>query len=685
MTENNETQARALNSMRVADLQALAAEMGIKGGARLRKSQLIEAIEQARGQNKPESATSAETQPSENQGAAEKPAAEPAAEAARAEKAEQPADSDAAPARQSRRRVTVASGAADSDSKQGDKPATDESATEDADKAAQNDKPAETQSQDGKQAQADKQGDKQAQADKQSQSSADAESTKSDKRGDNGGKNGDGNDQARKKSKSNKSKKRNQNDSGDGDGSKSSKDDDSSSPKTLDDIVLPPARDDESNSNAESSDDDKQQEHSNNNRKRSRSRSRNRNDDSNQNHNQQRQRNRNRRDDADPEIAPDDVLLPIAGILDVLDNYAFVRTSGYLPGANDVYVSLGQVKKYGLRKGDAIVGAIRQPREGEHQGGRQKYNALAKIDTINGQTPDQIAKRPEFDSLTPLYPVDRLRLETAGGHAAQRMVDLFAPIGKGTRGIIVAPPKSGKSIMLERVASAVAQNEPDAHLMLVLVGERPEEVTRLQRMINGEVVSSTFDMPAENHTTIAELAIERAKRLVELGLDVVVLLDSLTQLCRAYNIAAPGSGRIIDGGVDASALYLPKTFFGAARNVENGGSLTILATAMVETGSRTDEVILEEFAGTANMELRLSRAIADKRIFPAVDIQQSSTLHEEDLLSEAELAATWKIRRALGDDAQVSLESVLERLSSTATNEEFVAAVSREANLAVRA
>ncbi|MEF3323574.1 transcription termination factor Rho [Gulosibacter sp. GYB002] len=638
MTEQNETQARPLNSMRVADLQALAAEMGIKGSARLRKSQLIEVIEQARGEGSSKAAAAAENKAAADDKNTEQRGAEQSA-----------SDNKPTSARQPRRRVTVAPEAAS------EKPDSDDA--------------------DGRRG-------KQNEPGKAEQPAADAKSTEKDsgKPTDSGAKSADGGDQPRKKSKSNKSKKRKQNDNSDDDAAKGNE---SSSPKTLDDIVLPPARDDDSSGEAEDADDDKQQEHSGNGRKRSRSRSRNRNDDSNQN--QQRQRGRNRRDDADPEIAPDDVLLPIAGILDVLDNYAFVRTSGYLPGANDVYVSLGQVKKYGLRKGDAIVGAIRQPREGEHQGGRQKYNALAKIDTINGQTPEQIAKRPEFDSLTPLYPVDRLRLETAGGHAAQRMVDLFAPIGKGTRGIVVAPPKSGKSIMLERVASAVTQNEPDAHLMLVLVGERPEEVTRLQRMINGEVVSSTFDMPAENHTTIAELAIERAKRLVELGLDVVVLLDSLTQLCRAYNIAAPGSGRIIDGGVDASALHLPKTFFGAARNIENGGSLTILATAMVETGSRTDEVILEEFAGTANMELRLSRAMADKRIFPAVDIQQSSTLHEEDLLSETELAATWKIRRALGDDTQVSLESVLERLSSTATNEEFVAAVSREANLAVRA
>ncbi|NLT25272.1 MAG: transcription termination factor Rho, partial [Microbacteriaceae bacterium] len=466
---------------------------------------------------------------------------------------------------------------------------------------------------------------------------------------------------------------------------------------TLDDIVLPPARDDEAGDG--DADGDRQAEQPQG-RKRSRNRNRGRGqggqqggqgDDQQQRDEQQRQqrddqqrqqqqsrqrdRRRDRRDDVDPEIAPDDVLLPIAGILDVLDNYAFVRTSGYLAGANDVYVSLGQVKKYGLRKGDAIVGAIRQPREGEQQSGRQKYNALAKIDTVNGQAPDESTERPEFDELTPLYPVERIRLETPNGHAAQRMVDLFAPIGKGTRGLIIAPPKSGKSILLERIANAIAQNSPDTHLMLVLVDERPEEVTRLERTIHGEVVASTFDMPAENHTTIAELAIERAKRLVELGLDVVVLLDSISQLCRAYNLTAPASGRIIAGGVDASALYPPKRFFGAARKVENGGSLTILATAMVETGSRTDEVILEEFAGTGNMELHLSREMADKRIFPALDIQQSSTLHEEQLLSPDELEVTWSIRRALTGDAQHALESVLERISSTSSNEEFHASV----------
>ncbi|MET0715964.1 MAG: transcription termination factor Rho, partial [Mycetocola sp.] len=337
-----------------------------------------------------------------------------------------------------------------------------------------------------------------------------------------------------------------------------------------------------------------------------------------------RYRDRKRRggtDNADfePEISDDDVLLPVAGILDVLDNYAFVRTSGYLPGSNDVYVSLGQVKKYNLRKGDAVVGAIRQPRENDTNA-RQKYNAIVKVDSVNGQSVDEAAARVEFGKLTPLYPQDRLRLETEPGKLTQRIIDLIAPIGKGQRGLIVAPPKAGKTIVLQQIANAISINNPEVHLMVVLVDERPEEVTDMQRTVKGEVIASTFDRPAEDHTTVAELAIERAKRLVELGHDVVVLLDSITRLGRAYNLAAPTSGRILSGGVDASALYPPKRFFGAARNIENGGSLTILATALVETGSKMDEVIFEEFKGTGNSELRLSRQLADKRIFPAVDV-----------------------------------------------------------------
>ncbi|MCD1268159.1 transcription termination factor Rho [Microbacterium sp. MEC084] len=377
-------------------------------------------------------------------------------------------------------------------------------------------------------------------------------------------------------------------------------------------------------------------------------------------------------DEFETEITEDDVLIPIAGILDVLDNYAFVRTTGYLPGQQDVYVSLGQVKKYNLRKGDAVVGAIKQPREGEQQG-RQKYNALVKVDSVNGLSVEDAANRVEFSKLTPLYPQERLRLETAHEKLTQRIIDLVAPIGKGQRGLIVAPPKAGKTIVLQQIANAIAQNNPEAHLMVVLVDERPEEVTDMQRTVKGEVIASTFDRPAEDHTTVAELAIERAKRLVELGRDVVVLLDSITRLGRAYNVSAPTSGRVLSGGVDASALYPPKRFFGAARNIENGGSLTILATALVETGSKMDEVIFEEFKGTGNMELRLSRQLADKRIFPAVDINASSTRREEMLLSPDEVKITWKLRRALaGLSPEQALATILDKLKETQSNVEFL-------------
>ena len=396
-----------------------------------------------------------------------------------------------------------------------------------------------------------------------------------------------------------------------------------------------------------------------------------------------RDRNRGRggngsdRDEIEPEISPDDVLVPVAGILDVLDNYAFIRTSGYLPGPNDVYVSLGQVKKYSLRKGDAVVGAIRQPREGEGQG-RQKFNALVRIDSVNGQTGEQAAARVEFGKLTPLYPQSRLRLETESNKLSTRIIDLVSPIGKGQRGLIVSPPKAGKTLVLQAIANSIATNNPEVHLMVVLVDERPEEVTDMQRTVKGEVIASTFDRPAEDHTTVAELAIERAKRLVELGHDVVVLLDSITRLGRAYNLSAPASGRILSGGVDSSALYPPKRFFGAARNIEDGGSLTILATALVETGSKMDEVIFEEFKGTGNMELRLSRSLADKRIFPAVDVNASGTRREEMLMSPDETKIIWKLRRALaGLEQQQALELVLNRLKETSSNVEFLMQVQK--------
>ncbi|MEU3918960.1 transcription termination factor Rho [Streptomyces sp. NPDC029004] len=383
-------------------------------------------------------------------------------------------------------------------------------------------------------------------------------------------------------------------------------------------------------------------------------------------------RGRRGRDDFASEVpvSEDDVLIPVAGILDILDNYAFIRTSGYLPGPNDVYVSLAQVRKNGLRKGDHVTGAVRQPKEGER---REKFNALVRLDSVNGMAPESGRGRPEFQKLTPLYPQDRLRLETDPGVLTTRIIDLVAPIGKGQRGLIVAPPKTGKTMILQAIANAITVNSPECHLMVVLVDERPEEVTDMQRSVKGEVISSTFDRPAEDHTTVAELAIERAKRLVELGHDVVVLLDSITRLGRAYNLAAPASGRILSGGVDSTALYPPKRFFGAARNIEDGGSLTILATALVDTGSRMDEVIFEEFKGTGNMELKLDRKLSDKRIFPAVDVDASSTRKEEILLGSDELAITWKLRRVLHAlDQQQAIELLLDKMKQTKSNAEFL-------------
>jgi len=381
-------------------------------------------------------------------------------------------------------------------------------------------------------------------------------------------------------------------------------------------------------------------------------------------------------------IHDDDVLIPVAGILDVLDNYAFVRTSGYLPGENDVYVPLGIVKKNGLRKGDAVTGAVKAMAEGEQLPARQKFNALVRLDTVNGKAPEESRSRVEFGKLTPLYPQERLRLETEQNILSTRLIDLIAPIGKGQRGLIVSPPKAGKTLILQAIANAISVNNPEAHLMIVLVDERPEEVTDMQRTVKGEVIASTFDRPATDHTTVAELAIERAKRLVELGHDVVVLLDSITRLGRAYNLAAPASGRILSGGVDSSALYPPKRFFGAARNIEHGGSLTILATALVETGSKMDEVIFEEFKGTGNMELRLSRSLADRRIFPAIDVNPSGTRREEILMANEELKIVWKLRRVLSAlDQQQGIELLIDRLKKSKSNVEFLMQVQKTSSI----
>ena len=396
----------------------------------------------------------------------------------------------------------------------------------------------------------------------------------------------------------------------------------------------------------------------------------NRNDRNDRNDRGERQRER----DQDQPLREDDVLAPIAGILDIQDNHAFVRTSGYLPGPNDVYVTLGNVRRWGLRSGDAVLGAVRQPRENERQ--RQKFNALVRVDSVNGMSIEDAQKRREFGKLTPLYPTEQLRMETTPKAITPRVIDLVAPIGKGQRGLIVSPPKAGKTMVIQQIAKAIEVNNPEVHLMVVLVDERPEEVTDMRSIVKGEVIASTFDRPASDHTLVAELAIERAKRLVELGQDVVVLLDSLTRLSRAYNLAAPASGRILSGGVDAGALYPPKKFFGAARNLQEGGSLTIIASALVETGSKMDEVIFEEFKGTGNMELRLSRQLADRRIFPAIDVNASGTRREEMLFKPEELRIMWKLRRVLGTlDQQSALELVLGKLKETQSNAEFLMVV----------
>ena len=375
--------------------------------------------------------------------------------------------------------------------------------------------------------------------------------------------------------------------------------------------------------------------------------------------------------EARPARGGEDNLAPIAGILDIQENHAFVRTSGYLPGPNDVYVTLGNVRRWGLRAGDAVAGAVRLPREGERQ--RQKYNALVRVDSVNGMTIEQAQARREFGKLTPVYPSEQLRMETSPKAYTPRVIDLVAPVGKGQRGLIVSPPKAGKTMVIQQMAKAIELNNPEVHLMVVLVDERPEEVTDMRSIVKGEVIASTFDRPASDHTTVAELAIERAKRLVELGQDVVVLLDSLTRLSRAYNLAAPASGRILSGGVDASALYPPKKFFGAARNISEGGSLTIIASALVETGSKMDEVIFEEFKGTGNMELRLSRQLAERRIFPAIDLNASGTRREELLFKPEELRIMWRLRRVLGTlDQQQGLELVLDKLKETQSNAEFL-------------
>ncbi len=384
---------------------------------------------------------------------------------------------------------------------------------------------------------------------------------------------------------------------------------------------------------------------------------------------------------APPQVKQAPAAIPVSGIVDIADGHAFVRTSGYRRGPADVYVSAGQIRQYGLRKGDHIEGAARPSGTspngtGPNGTGRGKFNPLVRVDTVNGMSPELARARPHFDDLTPLYPQERLRLEDGDASATARLIDLVAPIGKGQRGLIVSPPKAGKTLVLQAIATAIANSHPEVELMVVLVGERPEEVTDLRRSVRGEVIFSTFDQATEDHIRVAELAIERAKRRVELGADVVVLLDSITRLGRAYNLAAPANGRTLAGGVAASALQPPRQFLGAARNVEDGGSLTILSTALVDNGSRLDDVLFEEFKGTGNMELRLRRELAEKRIFPAIDVMPSGTRHDELLMPPAEYQAVGKLRRALGAlDAQQALELLLDKTRDTASNLEFLSQV----------
>jgi transcription termination factor Rho len=371
--------------------------------------------------------------------------------------------------------------------------------------------------------------------------------------------------------------------------------------------------------------------------------------------------------------------IPVSGYLDIRDEgYGFLRTSGFLPSADDVYVSISQVRRFALRKGDFLEGAARPA------GSNEKYPALLRIDSVSGLSPDDARARPRFESLTPLFPDQKLRLELPGDSAnlTARIVDLIAPIGKGQRGMIVSPPKAGKTTILKQVAHSIEANNPDVHLMVLLVDERPEEVTDMRRSVKGEVIASTFDRPAEEHTQVAELAIERAKRMVEQGKDVVIVLDGITRLARAYNLAQPATGRIMSGGIDTGALYPPKKFFGSARNIEEGGSLTILATALVETGSRMDEVIFEEFKGTGNMELRLDRRLAERRVYPAIDVNGSSTRHEELLFDRNQLQQVWKLRRVLNalaseGSSAAGLELLMEKIKSTRSNDEFLAEVAK--------
>ncbi|GAA1487276.1 transcription termination factor Rho [Brachybacterium sacelli] len=671
---NDTTSGADLAAKKLPELQAIAAGLGIKGARRLRKGELIEAI---RGGGSPSASASSgapQQRSARTSAAAPREDAAPAASAppAPVEEPAPQADAEGASSRgrsRSRSRDQRDQGEENAPELGIELPDRGDGGREDADR---------------------------------SRDARRDESRRDDPRRDESGRDGSRRDDSRRQEDGREDRRGNQQGGNQGGGNQR---------RRLEDIELPDrsGEDDEDQDRSGDRDDDRRGRSRNRNRSRDRKRrgrggqndqggQQGGNQGGQQGGTQGNQGTRNDQQD-DSGVRDGDELMAIAGILDIRDNNAYVRTTGYLPGPSDVFVTMNQVKRHGLRKGDAITGQVKAPREGEehrveqpqqHGGGRNrrgkgggggnqgKYAALVQVDSVNGMPMERVRSRVDFGKLTPLYPDERLRLETAPNAVAPRVIDLVSPIGKGQRGLIVSPPKAGKTIIMQQIANAITTNNPEVHLMVVLVDERPEEVTDMQRTVKGEVIASTFDRPASDHTIVAELAIERAKRLVEMGRDVVVLLDSLTRLSRAYNLAAPASGRILSGGVDASALYPPKRFFGAARNIEHGGSLTILASALVETGSKMDEVIFEEFKGTGNMELRLARSLAEKRIFPAVDVNASSTRREEELMGKDELAIMWKLRRVLGSlEQQQALELLLERTKKTQSNTEFLMTVQK--------
>ena len=659
-TNDTQTRSGSLTALRLPQLQEIAAGLEIKGYRRLRKSDLIEAIKGAEGSSPSAGSTTA---PAQTAAPAEKPARKTenrlAAQAPAAQEQAAPAEQQTAPAQTPDTTPAADAGraaeaeAATAESLQG---AAESSDGSDAFRSSES-----AGDEAGGQRSRRRRGDRSNSGNDRSNGAADDNSSN-----DSDGSDDDSQRNGRGRGRGDRNENRGGRDSNGRDSNGRGGRNDNRSDRNDNRNDRSDSRNDRNDSRGDNRNDNRND------------RGDNRNDRNDDRGGRGRGRDRRRRGREDDQVQAGDVLIPVGGILDVHDNYAFLRTSGYLSGPNDVYVSAGLVKKNGLRKGDAITGAIRKAREGDRQNRREKFDALVRLDSVNGLTVEDAKRRVEFSKLTPLYPQERLRLESAAKNLTTRIIDLVAPIGKGQRGLIVAPPKAGKTTVMQQIANSITENNPEVHLMVVLVDERPEEVTDMQRAVKGEVIASTFDRPADDHTTIAELAIERAKRLVEMGQDVVVLLDNITRLGRAYNIAQPASGRILSGGVDANALYPPKKFFGAARNIEGGGSLTILATALVETGSKMDEVIFEEFKGTGNMELRLSRHLADKRIFPAVDVNSSGTRREENLMRPEERKVMWQLRRLLsGLEQQQAIELLLSKLKETTSNAEFLLQVQK--------